>query len=285
MQRRAAGLVVLLLALAAMLALPQLFRPGLAGQASAAPMPEPPPLGACVDFEEQTPHVVDCATLHDGEVSARWLADDPDRPRRRDTTACDDALDGYLGRSSLIQVEGWDLAAPNIHTRPIWAPRAERVERRGWSACVLRPANLTGYSGTLGSLTGSGRWPGAFGQCGTVNRGAAVPCTAPHSLELLGTTSGIMPVGPGTELTSSGVPVNFAGALEERCFRLAQQLTSATDPTYAQQLTVEMTVVGSPAMGGSLSGYRSFSAGCKLTSRQLLVDSVLGLGDAPLPIG
>lgn len=284
MERRPAGIGVLLFAVFAALVVPQLLKPGVVGRPSAAPLPEPPAIGACVVLSQRSARVVDCAESHDGEVFARWLADDPDRPRDRHSPVCN-GITAEVSGDVPPTLDDWQLTVLAADTSLIRAPRSQRAGDRGWSACVLRPANHARYVGSLAEQ-GSRHRPAAFGYC--FGASVAVGCGEPHLTELLATTSGWVPSQLDEPLQAMTLPSAVQQRLEEECLGVARQLTGNPDPTYGAQLAVQ--VVGRATdtdYGADTGGRFRFAATCELaaTGGQLLTDSVVGLGVAPLPLG
>lgn len=286
MDRRLSGMVVLLLAVCAAVLVPQVLRPGMAGQASAAPLPPPPPIGTCVTLNQRSHTRVDCANPHDGEVFVTWTADDPARPVGRHSLACTDELADVMGTEP-ARLHGWDLTVVDVATRLIRAPRADRAGDRGWAACLIRPADQTCYTGAVGGLSADSlRRPGAFGSCASGTLYFPLPCTDPHTVERLGTITGSRPVADATDLGSDGLPADLDASLRASCADLARDVTGATDPTFGGRLAVEVVPSGVVAATSPEPAAIAYSADCVVTSGEVaLTDSVVALGDRPLPVG
>lgn len=285
MDRRLSGMVVLLLAVCAVIVGPQILRPGTAGQASAAPLPAPPAVGTCVNLQQRGHTLVDCTEPHDGEVFTTWTADDPQRPVGRHSLACTDELADHFGAEP-TRLHGWDLTIVNVSTRLIRAPRADRLGDRGWAACLIRPYDRSRYTGTVTGLTPDAvQRPGVFGACSSGPLHFQLPCTNPHTIERLGTTAGLLTKAAAVELAENGLPPALDARLRAGCHDVVRDVTGNTDPTYGSRLTVD--VVRSslvPAISPSREAV-AYSVDCVVTSGEAaLTDSVVGLGDAALPI-
>lgn len=279
-------MVVLLIAVVVALVVPQVLRPGVDGQAGAAPLPAPPELGSCVVLAPRSSTPIDCREPHDGEVFVTWTADDPSRPVGRHSLACTDELAAHLG-SGPTTVNGWQPTVFNLSTRLIRAPRGDRVGDRAWAACLLRPANQSRYTGTVFGLPANATdRPGVFGDCSSGSLYFRLPCTHPHTIERLGTTSGLLPTADAVDLSAIGVPPALDAALHQNCQALAVDLIGRTDPTFGGRLAVD--VVSSslvPAISPSPTTV-AWSVDCIVTSGDVrLDDSVVGLGANALPVG
>lgn len=285
MDRRLSGMVVLLLAVCAAVVVPQILRPGLAGHASAAPLPAPPAIGTCVTLGQRSYTRVDCSEPHDGEVFVTWTADDPDRPVGRHSLSCTDESDHRFGAGS-TRLHGWVLTIVNVSTRLIRAPRPERVGERGWAACVIRAADQSRFVGSVTGLTAvQVQRPGVFGSCLSGSLYLHLPCTDPHTIERLGTTTGLYPVDEAVDLTANGLPATLDTALRVTCNDLARDVTGSADPTYGARLTVDVVASSMVPTISPTRGIVAYSVDCVVTSGDVaLNDSVVGLGDGALPI-
>lgn len=287
MDRRAGGFVVLLLAVFAVLVGPQVLRPGIHGQATAAPLPAPPEIGACMTLAPRSSARVDCSEPHDGEVFMTWTADDPERPAGRHSPACADGLAAYLGTDRPTTVHGWVPTVFNASTRLVRAPRVDRLGDRAWAACLIRPANQARYAGTVvGPDLDQRDRPGAFGDCWSGSLFFEVPCTEPHTTEALGTAAGQLGRDEAVDLRPNGVPPQLDAILRQNCLLLAGEMIGAADPTFGGLLTVDVIRSGLIAPVGDTSESVGWSVDCVVRAAGLdLVDSVVGLGGGALPVG
>ncbi len=281
MDRRPTGVVVLIVAIVAALIGPRILQPGLAGQPFAAPLPEPPQVGACLAVESMAPTVVSCAEPHDLEVTARQGADV--RGPRED---CDEAAWAYIGRPSVTTVGIWSLELLDTDTARIDAPDGQRAGVRGWSVCVIRPASRTRYLGSVRSLPTVLARPAAYGSCAQGTAGVPTPCNTGHTSEYLGRTGDSIsdPNGGDSLNPEPGLPNGVRDNLSEQCTSLAGQLTGNPDPTYAGRLRVDLNIeiYADPMAPGSFT----YAASCSLSTADgaMLTDSVVGLGNAALPV-
>jgi hypothetical protein len=154
-------------------------------------------------------------------------------------------------------VVSWDPAAA-VDVLLVAPPEPQRVAGQRWTACVVAPERGRGDPDVrLGTAD-----PSRLGVCATTGpTGAAVRCDRPHQRETL------------AWLASRGGPVTDEAALES-CRRQVARLTGRTDPTADGALVVSVE----PPAGGAL-------ADCTVTTAdgRFLGDTVVGLGDAPLP--
>ncbi len=285
-----AGLIVLLLAALASVAVPRILQPGLAGVPAAAPLPPPPAVGTCMAVAERTRTIVPCSHPHHLEITATWPADDPTSPVRGDRDTCAKAGDEYTGVNADPNAALWSPATIRPDTARIRAPRGERAGQRGWVACTIQPWTYEHYVGSI-RATGPGRSrPAAYGSCAIW--GAPATCTKAHDAELLGVTTGFIPDAPGTDvLRKPAVPDSLIAELTGYCGDLARQLTGAADPTYAGQLEISLLPDAWRGTNDVFEGSTStdypgiyYFGSCLLHAPEgLLVGSVVGLGDAPVP--
>lgn len=282
MRRRASGILLLLLAVVAALVMPQLLRPGTVGRPAAAPLPAPPAIGTCVDLVGSSHVVLACNQPHDAEVFAAWSADDPERPRGRANPRCDQELTRLLS-PRLPSYSGWYLTVVNASAQLIRAPADQRVGRRGWSACLLRPAGLHRYSGVLAGDVD--QRPGEFGECLRADAVIVVNCTDQHATERLAVAVGYSDFGTSEPLQAGELPADLILTLQRQCVQIARDLTRNTDPTFGGRVAVQVVGAGVTRMGEHDGNYRQYGASCVIRSAQPLVDSVVGIGDAALPLG
>ena len=286
MDRKVAGVLALVLAVGAVLFVPRLINPGLPGTASAAPMPSPPPIGSCVSFVGRPMRVVGCDEPHQGEITAVWAAEDPARAVEATSTQCDVANAAYIGIQQPVEMNDWTVAALFWETQLVRAPRTQRIGEYGWQACVLRSPDRAEYAGSVRGLGDLTARPDVFGNCQTGNYEFTV-CSVPHGSELLAYTDGVwydiqtgLPAGSRIEVIHD--------VLNGGCRTLAETLTGATDPTYGGRLRIEVWIeqVAQQQVTYDQSLYAtSYRASCQLTAVDgELTGSVIGLGDAELPI-
>lgn len=299
MDRRILGGAVVALAVLALPVVNRVSGRDLPGQATAVPPIPVPAAGACVRFEDPRsvlvagvsvvdPVVVRCSEEHHAEVMQAWRADPADHQ-----TGVDPA--GGCG-PMLFANSGSDWAMPPLSTDSQLVDVGGPI---GWSGCLVAPVDadhsVTSYSGAMADLGSVAELPVALRYCfghresgdsGPVSPAPfestypgyeRVPCTFPHSWELIG-------VKPG-DADSDG------------CRELATTLVRsaapfAADPALQVQVLVDYspityTVAVDPAAAGQADlaeipvGAHSCAVGAP--AGRLLTDSVIGLGDRPLP--
>jgi hypothetical protein len=283
MNRRAAGAVVLVLAFVLVIVVRAVGNPGLPGTAAAAPLPGPPPVGACLLITDGRPAVVDCAEPHDLEVTAGVTAD----ATPPTLSQCDARTAGYLPP---IVVDGW-LVPVDAETSVVPAPPGQRSADRGWQVCTVGPGIRDRFTGSVRGMVLTTFRSDVFGNCADATAGPRLPCTGPHTGELLGTTDrtytdvDLDDVYLGVALNAGNVPAAVGTDLDARCAALAGRVTGSDDPTYGGQLGIRMQVqtVVPTDVPGTIRVYASCLAvgppGRPLTA------SVIGLGAGPLPFG
>ena len=283
LSRAAAGALALLVAGVLVIVVRAVAQPGLAGTATTAPLPGPPAVGACLRIDDGPPAVVDCAAPHDLEVTAGVTADATPPSRSQ----CDARSADYLPP---ITVDDW-LVPVAVETTVVPAPPGERVGGRGWQVCTVRPENHDRWSGTVRGMTLATFRSDVFGNCVDSTRGPRVPCGSPHDGELLGTAAvaytGLDLDGTyfGVDSSAATLPDDVRADLQARCGELAARMTAAADPTYGGLLTaaVRVRTVAPTDVPGGVQVYLA----CLATPPpgRPLSGSVVGLGDAPLPLG
>ncbi|WP_111767738.1 hypothetical protein [Nakamurella deserti] len=282
MNRRAAGAAALLLAFVLVLAVRAVGHPGLPGSATAAPLPGPPPVGACLLLTDGRPAVVDCVAPHDLEVTAGVSAD----ATPPTLSQCDARTAGYLPP---VVVDDW-LLPLEVRTTVVPAPPGQRSADRGWQVCAVRPDTGERFAGSVRGMTLETFRGDVVGRCSDDPTGPAVPCGDPHAAELLGTTDRSYPdvdlggVYLGVALNAGSVPDAVGADLDARCTALAGRLTDSDDPTYDGQLDlrVQVLTVVPTDVPGTIRVYASCVAAGP--PGRALTASVVGLGPGPLPL-
>jgi hypothetical protein len=292
--RRWLGLVVLLVAAAAAITVPRLVDSTVSGSASVESVPGPPSVGDCVivpvnqiaptsyqlaDGSEVTlpsARFGDCSQLIFGEVVSVPIA--------RGATGLDAhvrAVDGCAASSeAFLGLTGARSKFPVGRTQSVaWEPALdsrsyavgpsdwERVGGASWLACVIGPSEASGYRGTTRDVFGKqAKLPWTLRTCSVdlLPDQALSSCVEPHRSQLLGWAF----FNPSTAADSD---------VDSGCRLFAAAMLDAEDPTAAGALVVSGTrmqpggafVICSVAVAGDAP----------------LVDSVLGVGSGPLPLG
>jgi len=286
MDRKVAGVLALVLAVSAALFVPRLISPGLAGLASAAPMPAPPAVGTCVNTANRPVRMVACDLSHTGEITATWAAEDPARAVEATLDRCDIANGAYTAIEESPELNGWTVVPPFWETQLVRAPRAQRVGDYGWQACVIRAVDRALYTGSVRNLDDMADRPDAFGSCQAADFSFVV-CTEPHGSEVLAFADGIWydletGLAPGSRIEV------IHDDIQDGCLTVAEALTGSSDPTYAGRLRVEVWVDQVHQQQVTYDDVRyatSYRASCQLTAVDgELIGSVVGVGDTELPL-
>ncbi len=313
--RRAGGLVALVAALLLTLIAPLMLAPDVPGNGSAAALPEPPAIGACVLLEPAGARVrtVPCDQLHDGEVA--WAASSRSAyqslagsyesqwacaadPAAAADSSCRNWADGYVGTGiaeRTNKIGNWQLIPPYWVASIVRGPAADFPERLGWFACVVRPSRNELY---LDTVRGDGeelrtRRPGAYATClapGELAMRSLLfsSCGQPHSIEFMATlvvTQAMANAGRvDAELTIE--------QLRRQCADAVSRMTGNPDPTYGGQLTITMETISqrglqvvAPDPDAATGQLTLPDCLVEVTGDLVLTDSVIGLGESALPLG
>jgi hypothetical protein len=301
MERRLAGLVVLLLALSAVVVVPALDGRRVSGTAVATTFPDAPELGDCLraPFSQTavspgTPPEIavtstdlgPCGDSSSGEVVAFWssTAEASRAPSSRFGAPCYRQAAEYAGLQSgnrSTDVPGAPVSGP-VRWRPTIAFNpylvvpgdAEKRAGRDWVACLAVPSGGVAYSGSLKGAF-SGGLPAEYGLCfdsaAFDDVPVLLPCGQPHPSELLAT---------GWVRDRSQVSL---AEVEDACVQLAGRLIGAADPTRGGALRIvtdRLTGQSVDRSDGPLSvGCFAVTAGAAQ-----LTGSVIGLGARPVPV-
>lgn len=292
--RRIAGVLLLLLALAVAIALPVLSGKPIPGTAIAAPIAEPPAVGSCVgEFDYPEPGtgtsaartlpvaaVVPCAGDVAGEVifvTTRAAAPQISTLNEFDQAnpTCRSQVEKYLGATATAVIDGveWNLNL-DVDVVTVGPNARDRAAGRTWSACVLTAADQTYPATSLRSSWQSGTLPDAFGLCwaeNLVQRGVPTNCTSPHRTQQIGDGFVAQAADSGTGIVSSATPEQVAAS----CRQLAGTVLKTADPTRGGALTVKVVddTTGAPYVQCAVA----------VTGDRKLTGSLIGIGNRPLP--
>lgn len=301
MDRRLAGIAVVVLALVAVVVAPSVDGRRVAGTAVASTFPEPPGIGDCLqrpfpaDVVHDGPvpqipvtaaHFGSCSGLIAGEVVGVWQsAEAAESAGPRTRGPC------YLQAAEFagLELSGRSMIVPGLPaTGPLfWSPTIgfhpylvvpgvkERSAGRSWSACLVVPSGRLGYHGTLRAAFTTGQFPVDYGLCWSGSDLDMAPrlldCTALHSAELLAT---------GWVRDRSQVSRD---EMDAECLRLAATMMRTGDPTRQGALQIVLDPV---RRDGAATPDAPMSVGCfaQATDARQLSDTVIGLDDRPPPL-
>ncbi len=301
MDRRLAGVVVLVLALVAVMAVPSLAGRRTAGSAIAIALPDPPQVGDCLlapitqssaphGWPREIPYAAsdfgDCGGQIAGEIVAVWgsQAEADEGSRSRLGGPCYRQAANFAG---LVR-SGRSTIVPGgpVYAQVAWKPtigfvpyrivpsQVEQNAGRTWIACLAVPRAQSTYRGTLRDSFTTGSMDDAFGLCWSVDdldeAATALPCDHPHPTELLAT---------GWIMDRS--TMSWPG-LNASCLALAASIMHTVDATRAGALSI---VVDPVRMDGAQRPDTPLSVNCFVTSAgpQQLTGTVIGLGVRPIP--
>lgn len=303
MDRRVAGIAVLVLALIAVVVAPSIGGRRTVGTAVALRFSDPPAVGDCVsplpvgsvqsngrtpELPDSTIPVVPCDGSIGGEVVGVWMtpaAAQADQAGSRRGGPCywqAAAFAGLQRSNSSTDVFGSAMTGPvywkptigfdpiNIVPDPVAVAGGQQ-----WVACLVVPTKETSYRGTLQDAFTSGRMPDGFGLCWDRDdldyAAALVPCNTPHPAELLAT--GWVQNRALTTLS----------AIQQSCVAVAGRIMRTADPTRAGAISI---VTDPVRLDGAAREDAPLAVNCfaAAVSPQQLTGTVIGLADGPLPL-
>jgi hypothetical protein len=292
MVRKVAGAWVLGLTVVAMLFSLAFIGPRSSGAAARAPVPEPPPVGACVRLPDVT--VVPCSAVHDAEVTGAWSAG-MGQPLRGDPyIACNSTTDQYLGAataSPVVNTLRWTSPGLGWETVLAWGPgQGDRIPGFQWQVCLVQPSIgsqivTAGWTGSLPADAAADLRPIGLRWC-YVRAGGPMTvgrCDQPHVGELLATTDVQLPLGAPTD---APLPASVLAG----CRAQVTQRTGLADPTVGGRLAVQLTQrelgVGSVTGPTGSTTFQNVEIGCALEAvgAHQLTGSVQGLDGAAVPL-
>lgn len=304
---RTYGVIALLAAALVLIVVPHALDPGVGGLAGRAPLPAPPPVGTCIDVGSSQQYyygsypplfqefeVVPCSLPHDLEVTRDFTAAQVDQQPEivSDGLECAASLANYAGLPSQPLLDHWFISGFSANSWLIGAPDSQRAATLGWKACVVQVVDRIG---SVQNLWGQRERPAGFGTC-WVNADP-VFCNMPHNRETLGSAHSAEPNDPSIQI-GDATPLPGPDSLVSECDRLAGELLNRADPTYAGRLSVALSYDKSSSalwldtdQDGNYDPSETVNgtlieATCSITTSDgsLLTDSLLGVGDKPLPV-
>ncbi len=301
MERRLAGIVVLLLALSAIIVVPSLDGRRVAGSAVATSFPDPPAAGDCllspfaltavspVKSAEIAVTEVDLGTCGDsasGEVVAFWetAAAAAQAPSSRFGGPCYRQAAGYAGLRS--QDRSTDLPDAPTDGPVRWKPtigftaylvvpgELEQRAGRSWAGCLVVPTGGPAYSGTLRDAFRRGL-PPQYALCFASSDLGVLPalllCDQPHPAELLAT--GLIPDRSQVSLAD----------IDDSCQQIAGRLIGTADPTRGDALEIVADRLTSQS-DDRPDGPLTIACFATAAGSAQLLGSVIGLGERTVPV-
>ncbi|MEP6561958.1 MAG: hypothetical protein ABJD68_12905 [Nakamurella sp.] len=303
MDRRVAGIVVLIVALLAVVVVPSISGRRVTGNPIGLTFADPPRVGDCLtalpagsaEKGGGTPEVSaaaitfgTCSGSIGGEVVGVWptaaAAQADQSGSRRGGPCYRQAADfaGLLpfGRSTDVFGAAFDRAVywkPTIGFNPVNVvpePLAAAAGRT-WVACLVIPTRETSYRGTLRAAYVGGRLPDAYGLCWNRDdldsAATLLHCDEPHAAELLAT-------GWVEDRSKIDLP-----DLDASCLTVAGRIMRTADPTRQGAISI---VTDPVSKDGAQRADAPLAVNCFATavSPQQLSGTVIGLGDSPLPL-
>ncbi len=301
MDRRLAGIVVLILALAAIVVVPSLDGRRVAGSAGAITFQDPPAVGDCLrspipatvlspGMAPEVPVIATdlgpCEGSVSGEVVAFW-------PTPAIARSAPSSRFGGPCYPQAAQFAGLDISTPRTTDIPgappgglvRWKPTisfravqlvpGEQEQRAGrnWTACLVVPSDETSYEGTLRNAVTAGM-PDGFGLCWNGTDLDRMPeflsCGEPHEAEMVST-------GWVRDRSTVTIP-----EVADACAGIAGRLMGSTDPTRGGQLRVVADRMTSQTDGRS-NGPLTVACFVTAAAGQQLSGSVIGLGERDVP--
>ena len=305
MDRRLAGIVVLVVAITAVAVLPAIDGRRVAGAAVAMAFPPPPKVGDCVlppfpseaqsaDWPPEIPVTAirfgSCEGAIVGEVVGLRDTDSSEAgnaDRFRPRAPCFRETAAFAG----LERSGRSTTVPGAPSDgPVaWLPTVgfigylvvpstqERNAGRSWAACLAVPTpDQPAYQGSLRDAFTIGMFPDQFGLCWAEADLDVIPelvgCAEPHPAELLAT---------GWIRNRSVVS---RAEIDASCLDIAGRIMRADDPTRGGALII---VTDPVRRDGASSPDSPMSVGCFVTTAGTapLAGTVIGLGDRPVPLG
>lgn len=308
--RRWAGLLLLIVVGLAAVAVPHLAGRRLAGSAVAAVVPSPPAVGDCVTSLSPTP-VIDqqstdgapitypdatygpCSGIVLGEVMSLDVSVHPPQSTTvagylRVEAACGLDQVNYVG--SIGPFDPATILTPGIAWRasafvdsvPVGPGPLQRAAGQTWTACVGATSTRTPYRGRILNALSSGTLPPTYAVCWKSLRVSTdqqvddqlTSCAARHPIEILATTEIIDPTTTTTQVLRS-------------CLGLAGRAMRTSDPTRGGILRIAVYSMDGYSVRPLTSvALLAGSVGCiaSVAPPLGLVGTLIGLGDKPAPV-
>jgi len=303
MDRRAAGVAVLVLALVAVVVGPSISGRRVVGTAVGLTFAGPPRVGECISplpegvvEKGRYIHVVpvtaiafsNCSGAIGGEVVGVWpteAAAQTDQTGSRRGGPCYREAADYTGlqpfsRDTDVFGAAFDGAVywkPTIGFNPINIVPGGLATAGGqtWVACLAAPTRVASYHGTLRGAYVAGTLPDAFGLCWNRDDLDTVPtllhCDDPHATELL-----------ATGWVRNRALVSNA-EIEASCRSVAGRIMRTADPSRQGAISI---VIDPVSRDGAQREDAPIAVNCFATAvlPQQLSGTLISLGDRPLPL-
>jgi hypothetical protein len=300
--------IILAAALVAAVIAPNMTGRRIAGEPVAGAVAGPPASGDCVTwmadpwprFDHPAPQIDDVFAYPTaavgpctGPIAAEVVsvtpeAAPPDRISATDylsqMSQCPIDAIAYTGSiPPVVDVGGSSVvwaARPGFRYTQVGPDRAQRAQGQRWSACLIGADDGAPYVGRLRDVLTTGMLPPTLGACLTsVDPADAnqVACDRPHPAEELATAR----LGPRA----------VSGAdLRQACAVFAGRALRTSDPTRGGALRIEVVASrewGATVIGPSAGSFADTFVTCVAVAQTgtLLVRSLIGVADGPLPVG
>lgn len=304
MDRRVAGLLLLVVALVAALVVPNIAGKQVRGAALAEVISAPPAVGSCIGAIAPTTSAPGPSNSPnaDGAGSARALPVATVVPCRgavigeiisvtptststvstlgeydAANPSCRSKVEGYLGTLATTEIRGvqWSKSI-YVNAVSVGPDAHDRAAGRTWTACVLSAVNQT-YPATtsLKSSWTADTLPSVFGLCwaaAVVQRGTPTACTSPHTTQQLGYGLVASASDSGTSIVSAADPDQVVAG----CRQLAATVMKVTDPTRGGALSIKVV--------SARSGAPYVQCAVAVVGSRKLNGSLIGLGTRALPL-
>ncbi len=302
MDRRVAGVLLLVIALVCALAVPNLVGRQVAGAAVGEVIAGPPAVGTCVSaLSAAGPDEIDDVKVDDavpsrslpvataapcsGQVIGEVISVSTTNTSQVSTLQeydeahpdCRSQVETYLGTTATTALVGvqWSKSI-YVDAVTVGPDEHDRTAGRTWSACVMSAVGQEYPTpGTLKASWATGTLPAAFGLCWAdqvVQHGIPTACTTPHSTQQLAYADVLRPSVSDNSMISVADPAHVLAG----CRQAAASIMKVQDPTFGGRLAVKVVTdpPGAPFVQCTVSA----------TGGKALTGSLIGLGSKPLPL-
>ncbi len=294
--RRATGVLMLVLVLFTAAVVPNLQPKSIAGRAGIGPVPPQPHIGECLlqnppdptapASRQESYRLGTCTRQHYGEVAqvlqTAAAAPNPSALTSPEKDPCGDQA-AYLGwKPPAGSIDGVRWLPIDVTVVDMVPVAIQQASGQRWVACVVTPLNAgASYTGSVRGALATGKLPTAYAACQfsvTVDRTGVLGCAQPHRYEIFAYAM----LSPG---------YHDQKALDLQCRRIVTAAMGRADPSGAGALRISVSPFHWDSAGASQPGYADSSADpgsegvCTVgvTGSRLLTGSLFGIGEKPLP--